>query len=386
MATSLQSTTQTQTPISAPGYQELLDQLSGSIGKIPMYGDYTPNIPDQGTYTPNIPQFDFQDYLKQAFGGPQFQQAARGLTGALQPQFAQQRLDLQDQFRAANVLPSSMYVRGMTNLFGQQGQQQNQILSQLAQSMLANSLQAGQLGLQTAMGRENLTLQGRQQGLQAALGRENLALQGRRLGLESALAPLEAQMGILKSMPFGQTQTTTENVDMGALLQLMQQMRGATGGGVGGGIGGGAMDDFQASMGGSAAEQIANAPWNRQPRIGNAPTPRSNSFTPGPGYDPYYGTQAWMDKILSGDNRNAGNRGGDEWGENPRWGYGSSFDLDPRYPVPTTDYGSYDPTGGLTNNLLNPYGGGSPIYEDLYGNYDPTGGYGSSDWSSDEWY
>jgi len=180
----LESTTQTQTPVLPSGWQGLFDQLQGQIGA--------------------LPEFNFQDYLHQAFGGPQFQEAARGLTGALQPLFQQQQLQLQDQFRSANVLPSSMFAQGMGNLMGQQGLQQNRELSQLAQSMLGTSLQAGQLGLQ------------------------------------SALAPITAGMGLLQAMPKGMTGTSTENVDMGAMLQLLAQMKGATGGAsMGGGTGGG---------------------------------------------------------------------------------------------------------------------------------------------------
>src|SRR3990167_2917759 len=103
----LETTTKFTQPQLTPEAHSLMNQLTGSIQ--------------------NLPKFDFNQYLTQAFQGPYFQNVSSGLLGALEPGFRQQRQNLQDQFRSANVMPSSAYAMGMSNLAGQQGLQRNQI-------------------------------------------------------------------------------------------------------------------------------------------------------------------------------------------------------------------------------------------------------------------
>ena len=233
--TALQSTTATKAPTLDPRYGSLFDTLMAERGA--------------------IPQFDFQKMLDQAFKGDYFKTVSGGLLGALEPRFAQQRLGLQDQFRAAGTMPSSAFAQGMSNLYGQQGLQQNQLLSTLANSLLGTSIQAGQLGL------------------------------------ESSLAPISAGTNLLRSLPQGESTTTTENVDMNAIINMLTQLRGATGSG-----GGESMAQFEARMRPGGGNPLLDALLGRGTGGG---TPGS-SFTPGPGYDPNYGTQSWIDQILGG--------------------------------------------------------------------------------------
>lgn len=254
--TALESTT--TTPQVSPAMTNLMNQLSTQIG--------------------NIPKFDFNQYLQQAFQGPYFKSVSQGLLGALQPQEQQAQRGLSDQFRGAGMLNSTAFGQGMSNLMGQQGQYRNQMMSQLAQSLLGSSLQAGQLGLQSSM------------------------------------APISAGTGLLNAMPRGST--TTSNIDMNAMLQLLQTLRGSMGGGMmdpwadthggqsmTGGGGGGWQQLLEALRGGSGSTRGMDG-TSGGPRYGdpslttdqrhygtgvNNPSPGaigSTSFTPGSGAIP----------------------------------------------------------------------------------------------------
>ena len=163
---------QVTTPDVSPAYTSLLNQLQGQIA--------------------GIPKFDWGQILQQSFDSPYFRSVSQGLLGALRPQEQQAQRGLSDMFRGAGMLNSTAFGQGMSNLRGQQGAYRNQTMANLAQSLLGSGLQAGQLGLQ------------------------------------SALAPIQMGTGLLATMPRGQT--TTSNIDMGAMLSLLQNLKGAMGG------------------------------------------------------------------------------------------------------------------------------------------------------------
>ena len=290
--TTLQSTTATKAPTLDPRYSGLFDQLQGQIGA--------------------IPQFNFEDTLNQAFRGPYFQAVSGGLLGALEPRFAQQRLGLQDQFRAAGTKPSSAFAQGMSNLYGQQGLQQNQLLSSLANSLLGTSVQAGQLGL------------------------------------ESALAPISAGTNLLRSLPQGESMTTTENVDMNAMINMLMQLKGATGGG-----GGESMAQFEDRMGvGRGGNPLLDALLGRGTKV----NPTGGSNYPSAGYNPGY-----------------------DW-----WG-------DPRGGLPMDTVGGGISGGGPTGYIPGMYNQGSstnPFFtqDPMSGMSTDPFGYSYSDWINDPYF
>ena len=166
----------TTTPQMLPQANELLKYITGQVQ--------------------NFPQFDFNKILQGSFGGgpgSYFDTTSRGLMGALQPQFFQDQQRLQDQFRAGGMLNSTAYGQGMSNLIGQQGLQRNQILAQLMESLLGTSVQAG------------------------------------KLGLESAMAPIQAGAQLFGQIPSGKEET--QNVDIDNMLGMLQALKGTTGGG-----------------------------------------------------------------------------------------------------------------------------------------------------------
>lgn len=285
--TTLQSTTATRAPTVDPRYSGLFDTLQGQIGA--------------------LPQFNFEDTLTQAFRGPYFQAVSGGLLGALEPRFAQQRLGLQDQFRSAGTMPSSAFAQGMSNLYGQQGLQQNQLLSTLANSLLGTSIQAGQLGL------------------------------------ESALAPISAGTNLLRSLPQGESQTTTEDVDVNAIINMLTALRGSTGGG------GESIADFRQRMAPGGGNPLLDA------LLGRSPQRSGSSFTPGPGYDPNYGTQSWIDEMFRGGGTSPGASGGGPTGYIPGF-YNQGTPTNPFFtqdPQGSRDEFGYTPLDWQTDPFYN---------------------------------
>lgn len=173
-----------------------------------------------------VPDFNFNQYLTQAFKGPYFKTVSSGLLGALAPQFAKQQQGLGDMFRNFGMENSSMFGQGMSGLMGEQAAQQGGLLSALARDLLASSLQAGQLNLQTAM------------------------------------APIQAGVSLFGQLPFGQT--TTQNVNMPNMMNLLNTLRQAQGGNLGGTNPYMTMPQFQQAM----QPRNLGGPPQRQPGEG----------------------------------------------------------------------------------------------------------------------
>lgn len=281
----LESTT--TTPVQDPRFAGMLENLQQRIS--------------------GLPQFNFQDYLNQSFSGPYFEQVSQGLLGALAPQERTARQNLSDMFRNVGMQGSTAFGQGMANLMGQQGAYRNQLMANLAQNLLGTSLQAG------------------------------------RLGLESALAPITAQTGLLRSLPTGQM--ATENINMPGMLELLSTLRGATGGG-GGGM---TMPQFEAWMRGGQ-EGI----WG-----GPRPTAGAGGYGGGYGESPsvMYGTPSgrqeydWWGQPTGGGLESALSSPYDQYGgmTTPSAQQGSWSDTG--YWNPPTA-ASYDPYGGIDWSLF----------------------------------
>lgn len=270
----LESTT--TTPVQDPRFAGMLENLQQRIS--------------------GLPQFNFQNYLNQSFGGPYFEQVSQGLLGALAPQERTARQNLSDMFRNVGMQGSTAFGQGMANLMGQQGAYRNQLMANLAQSLLGTSLQAG------------------------------------RLGLESALAPITAQTGLLRSLPTGQT--ATENINMPGMLELMSTLRGATGGG-GGGM---TMPQFEAWMRGGQ-----QGIWG-----GPRPTAGAGGYgrDQGGGYDP----SGWGPNVRFGTA--SGQREYDWWGQPIDGGLESALSSPYDQYGDMTTSASYDPYGGIDWSLF----------------------------------